>query len=564
MRKTKTEKAGFSDHDLVFCPLGGSGEIGMNMNLFGCNGKWLMVDCGMTFGDEGVPGVDLIFPDPGFIEERRKDLLGLVLTHGHEDHIGAVPYLWERLRCPIWATPFTAELVRGKLVEAGLEKRAKIRIIETGGSFEVGCFKVSYVPLAHSIPEGHGLKIETPHGTIFHTGDWKLDEEPQLGTPSTPKELAAIGEAGVLAMTGDSTNVFNARESGSEQAVRDSLMELVGTLEGRVVLTTFASNVARLQTIADVARACGRKVVLVGRSMKRVVDAARKTGYLANWPGNISEDEAGKLPRNKLLVLCTGAQGEPRAALSRMSSGDYRHFTLEPGDTVIFSSKIIPGNELVIGRLLNRLAIMDIDVITEREAFVHVSGHPGRAELEQMYRWIRPQIAIPVHGEARHLRRHAQFARELGVPQALAPKNGDIIRLAPGPAAIVDQAPSGRLVLDGSTILPLDSEPIAARRRILLNGFVALVVMIDEDGTPAGDPEIIAQGVPGLAPGSPFEDEILAAVDSNLDRLAAAGKSGDEEIRETVRILVRRMIRQATEKNPVVEVRVIRFEDELV
>lgn len=563
MKKVKTDLPGFKDSDLVFCPLGGSGEIGMNMNLFGCNGKWLMVDCGMTFGDEGVPGIDLIFPDPAFIEERRKDLLGLVLTHGHEDHIGAVPYLWERLRCPIWATPFTAELVRGKLVEAGLEKRAKIRIVKANEDFEVGGFRVRYVPLAHSIPEGHGLRIETPHGTIFHTGDWKLDDEPQLGTPSTPEELSAFGEAGVLAMTGDSTNVFNARASGSEQAVRDSLMELIGTLEGRVVVTTFASNVARLQTVAAVAREHGRKVVLVGRSMKRVVDAARKTGYLADWPGNISEEEAGRLPPHKLLVLCTGAQGEPRAALSRLSSGEYRHFSLGPGDTVIFSSKIIPGNELVIGRLLNRLALMDIDVITEREAFVHVSGHPGRAELEKMYRWIRPQIAIPVHGEARHLRRHAQFARELGVPQALAPRNGDIIRLAPGPAEIVDRAPSGRLVLDGSTILPLDSEPVAARRRILVNGFVAVVAMIDEDGSSAGDAEIIAQGIPGLAPESPFEDDILAAVDGAIGRLAATNAS-DDELGEAIRILVRRMIRQATEKNPVVEVRVIRFEDELV
>ena len=552
---------GIGEDDLVFCPLGGSNEIGMNMNLFGYRGEWLMIDCGMSFADDWLPGIDLIFPDPGFIAERHEDLVALVLTHGHEDHIGAVPHLWPRLRCPIYATPFTAELVRGKLAEAGLLEAATIHEVPVAGSLEAGSFRVTYVPLAHSIPEGHGLKIETPRGVIFHTGDWKLDEEPQIGSPSTPEELTAIGDAGVLAMIGDSTNVFQAHTSGSEQAVKEGLHELIAELEGRVIVTTFASNVARLRTIAEVAKREGRKLVLIGRSMKRVVEAARKTGYLQDLPDMVPEEEAGSLSREEVLVLCTGAQGEPRAALSRLATGSYRHFSLEPGDTVIFSSKIISGNELSIGRLINKLALMDVEVITEREAFVHVSGHPGRADLEKMYRWIRPKIAIPVHGEPRHLKRHARFARELGVPETLAPQNGDIIRLAPGAVAVVDQAPSGRLALDGSHIVPVTSEAITARRRILSDGFAAIVVMIDADGSLPGDPEIIAYGIPTLDPGGALEDEILELLERTVSRMDPAERARDSELAERLRVTVRRLLRKRTDKNPIVDVRIVRFED---
>lgn len=553
---------GFSDSDLVFCPLGGSGEIGMNMNLFGCRGQWLMVDCGMTFGDDYLPGIDLVFPDPAFIAERREDLVGLVLTHGHEDHIGAVPYLWPRLRCPIYATPFTAALVRGKLAEHGVLEEAEIQEVEIGGTLEAGCFKVQYVPLAHSIPEGHGLRIDTPHGVLFHTGDWKLDIEPQIGTPSTPRELQAIGAEGVLAMIGDSTNVFNARESGSEQAVHDSLMDLIDGMTGRVVVTTFASNVARLQTIAAVAKRHRRDLVLVGRSMHRVVNAARETGYLPDWPDTVPEEEARHIPRDRILVLCTGAQGEARAALSRMAEGEHRHLDLEAGDTVVFSSKIIPGNELTLGRLMNKLAVKDVEVITEKDAFVHVSGHPGRAELEQMYGWIKPEIAIPVHGEARHLKRHARFARALGVAQAVAPRNGDIIRLAPGKAEVVDQVPAGRLVLDGSYILPVDGDAIAARRRIAANGFAAVTLMVEDDGTLIGDAEIISQGVPGLEPDCDLESDLLDLADATVRRMKRGAR--DSDIAEAVRVALRRALRRETEKNPVVEVRVVRFEEEFV
>ncbi len=553
-----------NEDDLLFCPLGGSGEIGMNMNLFCCNGQWIMVDCGMTFADEWLPGVDLIFPDPGFIEDRRDDLLGLVLTHGHEDHIGAVPYLWTRLRCPIYATPFTMELVRGKLIEAGLIDAVELHEIEIGGSFALGPFGITYVPLAHSIIEGNALKIETPYGTLFHTGDWKLDDAPQIGIPSTPDELTKIGDAGVLAMIGDSTNVFNPHESGSEQSVKDALHDVVTGLKGRVVITTFASNAARLQTVAEVARRNGRKIVLFGRSMHRIVAAAQKTGYLKNWPETIPEDKARHLPRDQVLVLCTGAQGEPRAALSRMANGDHRHMSLAAGDTVIFSSRIIPGNERSLGRLINKLVLMDVDVLTERDAPVHVSGHPGRAELQKMYEWIRPKIAIPVHGEARHLRRHAEFADKMGVSHSLAPANGDIIRLAPGPLAIVDQAPSGRLVLDGKSLLPVDSDVIAMRRRMSMNGVVVIILMLDENGFLDSDAEVISLGIAGLAEDDPLMSDLLGVIDDAMAGLGRSARFIDRDVREAVRIASRRFLRRHTNKNPSVEVRVVRFEDELV
>ncbi|WP_281301137.1 MULTISPECIES: ribonuclease J [unclassified Iodidimonas] len=553
---------GMKDDDLVFCPLGGSGEIGMNMNLFGCNGQWLMVDCGMTFGDDRLPGIDLVFPDPGFIEDRRDDLVALVLTHGHEDHIGAVPYLWERLRCPIYATPFTAELVRGKLAEAGLLNEVTLHVIPVGGTLEAGCFKVTYVPLAHSIPEGHGLKIETPHGTIFHTGDWKLDDVPQIGSPTSEADLGLMGDGGILAMIGDSTNVFNSRQSGSEEGVRTALIDLVGTLEGRVVITTFASNAARLKTVAEVAQKHGRKIVLAGRSMHRIVEAARKTGYLPDWPETVPEDKASSLPRNEVLILCTGGQGEPRAALARIAAGDHRNLSLAAGDTVIFSSKIIPGNERVLGFLMNKLALLDVDVITERDADIHVSGHPGRPELERMYGWIKPQIAIPVHGEARHLKHHAAFAKSLGVPHALAPKNGDIIRLAPGPLALVDQAPAGRLVLDGKAVIAVNHEAIQARRRLMENGFVSLVILQEDDGSLLGDPEIIAQGVAGMEPGGALESDLLDEIDQALTNLSSREMLLEKTVAESARIAARRFLRIKTGKNPQVDVRVIRFDDE--
>ncbi len=537
---------------LVFVPLGGSDEIGMNMNLFHVHGRWLVVDCGVNFAGDGLPGIDLLMPDPGFITARREQIAALVLTHGHEDHIGAVAHLWPQLNCPVYATPFTAELVRGKFAEAGLTD-VPLHVVDVAGSLTAGPFHVRYVPLAHSIPEGHGLLIETPLGRIFHTGDWKLDHAPQIGAPSTPEALREIGDAGVRAMVGDSTNVFQPRASGSEAAVRESLMDLLHLYEGgRVVITTFASNLARLKTIAAVAKHHGRRLVIAGRALERVIAAGRATGYLADWPETVAIEDAGYLPRQELLVLCTGAQGEPRAALSRMARAEHPHLELDAGDVVIFSAKIIPGNELAVARVANQLARRDVEVVTEREAFVHVSGHPGREELREMYGWIRPEVAVPVHGEPRHLRAHAQLACELGVPEQVIPFNGAVVQLAPGPARILGEVPARRLALDGRFLIPLDDPDFQLRRRIGADGLCIVSVVLGRDGRPLIAPDLRLFGIVGVA------GEEQAALEA-LIMDALVGHSGDlPKLAEQIRIAVRRRLRLLTGKNPIVDVRLTR------
>ena len=554
--------SGYSEKDdLLFLPLGGCGEIGMNLNLYCCDGKWLMVDLGMTFAGEDLPGIDLIFPDPAFIADKRRDLIGLVLTHGHEDHIGAVPYLWPQLGCPIYATPFTVELVRRKLVERDLLDAADIREIELGASFDVGPFAISYVALAHSIAEGNALKIETRHGVIFHTGDWKLDEQAIISTPASGEELSALGDEGVLAMIGDSTNVFNTRASGSETAVAKSLEKIVDQKTGRVVVTTFASNVARLQTVGRIAGETGRRLALLGRSMRRVYEAAKATGYLRDFPEILDENRIMDVPRGKLLVLTTGCQGEPRAALNRIATGEFRALTLSPDDTVIFSSKIIPGNEHPIGALINRLVLDDVEVITEHDAFVHVSGHPGQPELRDMYGWIRPQIAIPVHGEARHIKRHAELAKEVGVPMILRPLNGDVIRLAPGGPQLVDQIATGRLVLDGDKVLSITSEPIAERRRMLFAGHLGVSLALDGKGSLIVPAALVARGIPGWAEDCALEEDVRRAVAETLAGLGRRNLLDDLVVEEAVRVAVRRVLREDTGKKPVTVVRVLRITD---
>ncbi len=401
--------------ELLFCALGGSGEIGMNVNLYGCRGQWIMVDLGLTFADADYPGIDLILPDLEFIEEQEQRLAGIVLTHGHEDHIGALPYLSEDLKAPLFATPFTAGLIAGKLEEEGLTGRVKLNIVERGGSVELGPFKVSFVALSHSIPEGNGVLIETPFGNVFHTGDWKIDETPVLGEAPSTEALTDIGDAGVLALVCDSTNVFQNAPSGSEEGVHEGLLAQVAKARGRVLVTTFASNAARLQTIGRVALETGRRVCIAGRSLERILRVAQATGYLKDFPPPIPFDEAMRLPKSELLIIATGGQGEPRAALGRIAFGTHE-LKLGEGDTVIFSSRIIPGNEVAIGRIMNQLSDLGVTIVTERQAHVHVSGHPGRPELIQMYDWVRPQIVVPVHGEARHLAEHARLALAHGVP----------------------------------------------------------------------------------------------------------------------------------------------------
>ena len=544
-------------NELIFLPLGGSGEIGMNVNLYGCNGKWIMVDLGMTFADPSYPGVDLILPDLSFIEEQRHNLLGVVLTHGHEDHIGAIPYLAADLGVPLYATPFTAGLIHRKLEEEGLTKEVKLHIVPIGGTIQLGDFKIRYAALAHSIPEGNALVIDTPHGRVFHTGDWKLDDLPQLGKPTTAAELSAIGDVGVLAMVGDSTNVFNTEASGSEEGVRIGLGKVVAEhTTGRVLVTTFASNAARLHTLGQVAKDTGRQLCLVGRSMERILGVARAVGYLQDMPPLLSFDQAAKTDPNKLLIVCTGAQGEPAAALSRIADGTHAQLRLDKGDLVVYSSKQIPGNELAIGHVQNLLATRGVKVITEKQAHVHVSGHPGRPELEQMYKWIRPQIAIPVHGERRHLEEHASVARAIGVPRAMVPQNGGAIRLAPDGPKLIGQEKVGRLVLDGDVILPADGSTITARRRIMHNGYVAATIVLAASGKLASRPLIIAQGLPV----EEDRDDFLAECS---DAAAGAVRSGDprnaEKFAEGIRVAVRRIARDWTGKKPVTDVSVVQL-----
>jgi ribonuclease J len=540
-------------NELLFLALGGSGEIGMNLNLYGCQGKWLMVDLGLTFGDPSYPGIDLILPDTRFIEERRKDLLGIVLTHGHEDHIGAIPYLAADLDVPLYATPFTAGLIHAKLVEEGLTDKVKVHVVKDFEPVTLAPFSFRYVPLAHSIPEGNALVIETPYGRIFHTGDWKLDDEPQIGVPATSDELTAIGDEGVLALVCDSTNVFNPKASGSEGSVRAGLIEAVSNAKGRVVITTFASNGARLKTLGDVAKATGRTLCVAGRSLDRILGTARACGYLTDFPPVVDFEGIMNVPRNKAMIVATGGQGEARAALARIA-GDGHQIKVESGDLVVFSSKQIPGNELAIGKIQNQLAAKGVQMITDREALVHVSGHPGRPELEAMYRWIRPEMLVPVHGEIRHMAEQARLGAATGIPKTILQQNGDVIRLAPkGPVKIGVEA-TGRLVLDGDVILPADGGTINERRKLGLYGHVSVGVAVGRNGALAGEPDVRVMGVP-------VEEDKLAFIDEACDAargaVAKARSNDADKVREAVRLAVRRVATNWTGKKPLVDVTVV-------
>ncbi len=540
-------------NELLFLALGGSGEIGMNVNLYGTQGKWVMVDLGLTFADSNYPGVDLVLPDLTFIEERAKDLLGIVLTHGHEDHIGAIPYLAADLGVPLYATKFTAGLIRGKLEEEGISNKVKLHIIPNEGSFDLGPFGFRYVPLAHSIPEGNALLIETPYGKIFHTGDWKIDETPLLGVPSTAEELSAIGDQGILALVCDSTNVFNEDASGSEKDVRTGLDKVVAAATGRVLVTTFASNAARVQTLGEVARDTNRQVCVAGRSLDRIIKVAKASGYLADFPPTISVDAAMKLPPRDVMFIATGGQGEARAALSRIAF-DSHPIKLSPGDTVVFSSKQIPGNEIAIGRIQNALAAKKIEMVTEKQAFVHVSGHPGRPELAAMYRWIRPEIILPVHGELRHMAEQARFGAAQGIPKNIVQSNGDLLRLAPNGPKKIGNERVGRLVLDGDVILPADGTTINERRRISLHGVVTVTVAIDANRRLRGEPAITIQGIP-------VEEDRADFIDDARDAAAEAAKDGPKDeakLREAIRLAVRRRSTTWTGKKPIVDVSIIR------
>lgn len=540
-------------NELLFLALGGSGEIGMNVNLYGCEGKWIMVDLGMTFADPAYPGVELVLPDLAFIEERRDDLLAIVLTHGHEDHIGAIPYLANDLGVPLYATPFTAGLIAEKLKEEGLTQEVEVRLIDIGGTASIGPFEVRFVPLAHSIPEGNALLISTPRGKVFHTGDWKLDEFPQLGDPADAAALTRVGDEGILALVCDSTNVFQEEASGSEQQVREGLDRVIGEAEGRVLVTTFASNAARLQTLGRVAEDTGRRVCVAGRSLDRILRVAKSVGYLTDFPEPVDFETAMQLPRREVMIVATGGQGESRAALARIAFGQHK-LSLGEGDLVVFSSKQIPGNEIAIGRIQNELAANGIRMITERQANVHVSGHPGRPELAAMYGWIRPGIILPVHGEMRHMVEHRRFAMARGVPRGIVQKNGDLIRLAPDGPEKIGEERVGRLILDGDVILPADGTTMNERRRLSFQGIVSVALALDGQDRLQGAVEIGLQGVPVEEDREPFLDEACAAA-------AAAAKrhAGNEaKLREEVRLAVRRCATEWTGKKPVVDVLVVR------
>jgi ribonuclease J len=549
--------------ELVFLPLGGAGEIGMNLNLYGLGPKgaeqWVMVDLGVTFNDGSMPGVDLITPDPAFIEERRENLLGLIVTHAHEDHLGAVPYLWPRLRCPIYATPFTASILRAKLIEAGLEDQVEVNIIALSGTFSIGPFSFELITLTHSIPEPNAVVIRTDFGTVLHTGDWKFDPAPVTGPSSDLDALRKLGDEGVLAIVCDSTNVFDPGESGSEADLLDNLTSVIGACTGKVAVACFASNVARLETISEAARANGRDVVSAGRSLKRIERAARDNGYLQNTPPFIDQKDGGYLPDDKVLIICTGSQGEPRAALSRMAAGDHPSITLGEGDTVVFSSRMIPGNEVSIGRLHNNLIRRGVRIVTPKDAFIHVSGHPARDELTEMYQLVRPKVSIPVHGELRHLKEHAKLARNCQVETAVVIENGVMVRLAPGSSEIIDHVPSGRLSQEGNRMVPIGSEIHKSRIRAMWHGTVTMTLAVDQDGYVIAPPQVASTGLFDTR-SDPILSEALDVAERAASDADASVRRNDQSLAETVRIAVRRHFRNALDKKPVTTIHVVRVQ----
>ncbi|MEA4837832.1 MAG: ribonuclease J [Rhodospirillaceae bacterium] len=544
---------------LLFVPLGGTGEIGMNWNVYGVGGTWLAVDMGVSFADDATPGLDAYMADPAFIAERRDDLAGIVVTHGHEDHLGAIAHLWPRLRCPVYASPFAAALLRGKLAEANLLGEVDLHEIPLSGRAAIGPFEVELVGQTHSIPEANSLAIHTAFGTVLHTGDWKFDPDPLIGAVADKDRLKSLGDEGVLALIGDSTNVFNPGRSGSEAEVRTSLTELLGRYRRRIAVACFATNVARLESIAVAAAAHGRQVALCGRSLKRIDQAARATGYLVDLPPFLSEEEGAAQPEDRIVYICTGSQGEPRAALARIAAQSHPRITLEPGDVTIFSSRVIPGNERAIYRLQNQLLRMGVEVVTSEDHFVHVSGHPGQEEMRDYYALARPALVVPVHGELRHLHAHAELARSCGVPETRVIENGDVLRLAPGPVEIVDQAPVGRVAVDGTRLLDMASETLRDRQRMMFNGSAVVTVVLDKSGKLVGEPQISAQGLLDDGEEAEGREDVIEAVRAAIGGMETKARKDDEIVRETVRIAARRQLRKSHGKKPLTEVHLVRI-----
>lgn len=550
------------ENQLLFAALGGLGEIGMNMALYGIGqGKkrqWIMVDCGVSFAGPDLPGIDLVMPDIAFIEAEKRNLLGIIITHAHEDHFGAIADLWPRLGAPVYMTPFAANLLEARRLSEPGAPRIPVRAMSQHGRIELGPFSIECVPVAHSIPEAVALAIRTPLGTVLHTGDWKIDETPVLGLPTDEKRLREIGDEGVLALICDSTNVTREGISPSESEVRDNLTTLIANAKGRVAVTTFASNVARIRAVAEAAEKVGREVILVGRAMDRVKDVAGELDMLDGLPPFKGPDRYKTLARDKCVVLLTGSQGEPRAALARVAAGEHPEIKLASGDTVIFSSRAIPGNEKEINRIINNLAKMEVEIITDRDGLVHVSGHPRRAELQRMYEWIRPQIAIPAHGEALHLSLHKAFAEKQGVGKVIRAFNGDVVQLAPGTAMIADSIPNGKLVKDGAFVINALDAAVSERRKLSFAGMIAIAFALDERGHMASDPEIAMSGIPAQDDeGEAMEAHVRDLVQETWHSLPK-GKRRDVE---TVRIAIERGVRAGIadiwDKKPIVKALII-------
>ena len=552
-----------AQNELVFAPLGGIGEIGMNLSIYGFGDarrrQWLIVDCGVSFAsEEQLPGVDLILPDISYLMEERKNIVGLVLTHGHEDHMGALIDLWPRLKVPLYATPFTAALFEARRASEPGAPEIPVNVVPMGGHLALGPFDIDFINVSHSIPESNALAIRTPAGTVVHTGDWKIDPTPILGAPTDQAKLTALGDAGVLALIGDSTNAVREGRSPSESDVAKTLAELIRTAPRRVAVTTFASHVGRLRAVAAAARAADREVVVVGRAMERVVQVARETGYLDGVQDFRSAQSYGYLPPDKVLALCTGSQGEPRAALARIAADEHPEVTLSAGDRVIFSARPIPGNEKAISRVINGLVEQGVEVITDRTHLVHVSGHPRRDELRDMISWVRPKILIPAHGEALHLAEHAELARRAGVPHVLVCRNGDLIRLAADGAQIIDKVPSGRLYRDGSILVNAASRTVAARRRLSFSGIISVALAINEKGQLLADPEVELIGLPDNdANGASMLEIARDAVEQTFESLPKPRRRDPDAVAEAIRRSVRGAIAERWNKKPICHVHVL-------
>ena len=549
--------------ELIFCPLGGSGEIGMNMNLFAYgkpeNQKWIIVDIGVTFADDTIPGIDLIYPDPGFIIDKKEDLLGIILTHAHEDHIGAIAHIWPKLKCKIYATPFTAVLINEKFKEKKIDISKELKIVQLNSTLDLDPFKIEFVTLTHSILEPNGLKIETPVGNILHTGDWKCDPDPLIGENINSKRLKEIGDEGVLAMICDSTNVFSAGRAGSELDVRNNLLKVMQRLNKRIIITSFASNVARMETAFYCAEKTGRQIALVGRSMHRIYKAARQCGYLNNVIEPLDARDVKNIAREKIVYLCTGSQGEPMGAMNRIANYIHPDVFIERGDTVIFSSKIIPGNEKKLYKLHNQLVKEGIEVISEENEYIHVSGHPNREDLKDMYNWIKPKCVIPVHGEHRHMIEHVNFAKEMQVPYPVKVENGDIVRIYPGnKPEVFDKAPSGKLYVDGNISVEEDSQSIKERKNLSANGFIEATILITPKGNIHNRPLLTFRGLP-IYEKEEFLYELEDEIEKTTRSFSLNNKKQETNLIDALKTTCRKFTKEKTGKRPLTNINLVRI-----